>query len=125
VSKPNIDPTVLAALFVGFEWNSFPARPAGFTCDKMVRAWRNRSPVTASGWHRLAIALTGDSANAGPLYAACGEFATADTFNAAALTTDQWSQLAKCLAGFMVNPPEEALCRYHYEQRRKKEIPPT
>jgi len=114
-----IDPAALAALFVGFEWNSFPAKPAGFHCEKMSRAWRNRSPVTASGWHRLALALTGNSDHAGPLYAACGEFATAGSFDAAALTPEQWQKLAKCFGGYIDNPPEKALCRYHYEQRRQ------
>ena len=114
-----IDPAALAALFVGFEWNSFPAKPAGFHCEKMSRGWRNRSPVTASGWHRLALALTGNSDHAGPLYAACGEFATAGSFDAAALTPEQWQKLAKCFGGYIDNPPEKALCRYHYEQRRQ------
>ena len=119
--KIKIDPTTLAAQFVGFEWNSFPARPPGFHCEKMQRAWRNRSPVTASGWHRLALALTGNSDHAGPLYAACGEVSTAGTFIAAALTVDQWEQLAKCLAGFMVNPPDKALSRYGFEKSPAKE----
>ncbi len=118
--KIKIDPTTLAAQFVGFEWNSFPARPPGFHCEKMQRAWRNRSPVTASGWHRLALALTGNSDHAGPLYAACGEFSTAGTFIAAELTVDQWEQLAKCLAGYMVCLPDKALTRYGYEQYRQK-----
>ncbi len=120
--KIKIDPTTLAARFVGFEWNSFPARPPGFHCEKMQRAWRNRSPVTASGWHRLALALTGNSDHAGPLYAACSEVSTAGTFIAAELTVDQWEQLAKCLASFILNPPDKALSRYGFENRRRKKL---
>jgi hypothetical protein len=75
---------------------------AGFTGDKMLRAWRNRSPVTCSYWTARARILLGTDASldavwklAAALYAACGEYVWTDgTFRAETLAMVAWQGIA-------------------------------
>jgi hypothetical protein len=100
---------------------------AGFTGEKMLRAWRNRSPVTCSYWTARARTLLGTDASldavwklAAALYAACGEYVWTDgTFRADTLATVAWQGIAYRTAAYYRNLPEKALSRGAYEQRRK------
>ena len=100
---------------------------AGFTGEKMLRAWRNRSPVTCSYWTFRARTLLGAAASltdvwklAAALYAACSEFTWTDgSFRADTLAMAAWVRIAEHTAAYILNPPERALSRGEYELRRK------
>jgi hypothetical protein len=102
---------------------------AGFTGAKMLRAWRNRSPVTCSHWTAHARTLLGDAASlkdvwklAAALYAACSEFTWIDgSFRADTLAMAAWVRIAEHTAAYTLNPLEKALSRGEYELRRKQE----
>jgi hypothetical protein len=94
----------------------------GIRCDKMTRAWRNRSNVTRWKWEAAARDLLGDSKHAGALYVACGELCNPPdwTFDGATWPPEFWENLARRLPGFVNHPPEKALSRWQYEQRRNQ-----
>ena len=100
---------------------------AGLCDDKMLRAWRNRSPVTCSHWAARAHTLLGTDAGldtawklAAALYVACGDSVAPDgTFRADTLTTAAWQDIAYRTAAYYRELPEKALSRGEYEERRK------
>jgi len=94
---------------------------AGFTCDKMLRAWRNRSPVTHDKWHaRAALLRENGSHLAAALYVACGELCNADgTFDAGEWPPAHWQYVAARLPDLLHNAPDKALSRGEYCERRK------
>ena len=91
---------------------------AGFSCEKMARAWRNRSNCTRWNWEARAAKL-GDRKLAGILYAACGELCD-QRFDPADWPIAYWDSLAALVEGFRVYKPDKALSRREYEQRRSK-----
>jgi hypothetical protein len=99
-----------------------------FRCEKMLRAWRNRSPVTQAAWLTRASALltqTPASPNdrgelAAALYVACGELCgPPGTFAPAAWPMDEWQRLAALLPGIVKYRPEKLLSRGEYCTRRQ------
>ena len=94
---------------------------AGFTCDKMGRAWRNRSNVTRWAWEDRAANL-GNRALASVLYAACGELCD-QQLDPAGWTAAYWDTLAGLIEGFLAYKPDKALSRGEYEARRKETMP--
>jgi len=130
---PSIDAARLKVYFNSFTWNrnSVSRRAAdlpgketpGFTCDKMARAWRNRSPVTSSPWWNFSHEVAGNTDYAGCFYAACGEFAVDGIFTADSLTSEQLAKLAKIIVAYIRKPPEKALSRGQYETHRRENLP--
>ena len=98
-----------------------------FCCAKMLRAWRNRSPVTQSYWAARAGALLPAASLpdrwrlAAALYVACGELCNPPgwTFAPAAWQPACWRNLAARLSGFITYLPEKALQRGEYDARRQ------
>ncbi len=133
MSKPplNIDAARLKAYFNSFTWNrnSVSRRAAdlpgtetpGFFCDKMQRAWRNRSPVTSSPWWNFAHEM-GNTDYAGCIYAACGELSVDGVFTADSLTSEQLEKLAKIIVAYIRKAPDKALSRGQYEQRKRENL---
>ncbi len=117
---PEITAAALKAFFANFTWHVAGVEVAGFTCDKMQRAWRNRSPVTSARWWNAAQELTGNSDHAGTIYAACGHF-VGDTgiFDAGLLTDEDLEKLSKIIAGYVRKPPEKALSVCQFEDRKR------
>jgi hypothetical protein len=98
----------------------------GFCCEKMLRAWRNRSPVTQSYWAaRAGVLLPAASLPdrgelAAALYVACGELCgPPGTFAPAAWPMDEWQRLAALLPGIVKYRPEKLLSRGEYDARRQ------
>jgi len=126
---PSIDAARLKVYFNSFTWNrnSVSRRAAdlpgketpGFTCDKMARAWRNRSPVTSSPWWNFSHEVAGNTDYAGCFYAACGEFAVDGIFTADSLTSEQLAKLAKIIVAYIRKPPEKALSRGQFDQHKR------
>jgi len=123
---PTIDAARLKAYFNSFTWyrNSVSRRAAdlpavetpGFRCDKMARAWRNRSPVGSSPWWNFSHEVAGNTGYAGCFYAACGELAVDGVFTADSLTPEQLEKLAKIIVAYIRKPPEKALSRGQFDQ---------
>jgi hypothetical protein len=94
---------------------------AGFSCNRMQRAWRNRSNVTCWAWEDRAGRL-GDRRLAAVLYAACSELHPGQVFDPsywpANYSAAFWATIAARLPALLKNPPERALSRGQYEQRQ-------
>ncbi len=123
-NTPKINAAALKAYFEAFTWNRIGRPPkAGFFCNKMARAWRNRSPVTSAPWWNFAHQVSGDSSNAGACYAACSHFAVDGIFTANDLTPEQLEKLARIISSDLSNSPaslpEKALSRGQYEDRKR------
>ena len=110
-----IDATTLQAAF------------AGFTCERMTRAWRNRSNVTQGHWSEKARTLRGPTATLGEvaelaavLYVACSELCGTDRLDPAAWRPVFWKVLARRVPRYLVSLPTEALQRGAYETARNK-----
>lgn len=89
----------------------------GITCDKMLRAWRNRSNVTRWKWEAAAGVLFGIRRHGGSLYAACAELTdTPWVFDGA--TFRYWDALAAKLPAMIEFPTEQALSRGEYDRLR-------
>ena len=94
---------------------------AGMVCDKMLRAWRNRSNVTRAKWEAAARRLLDDAKHAGALYAACSDYCNPPDWT---FEPDKWPAvfsraLAGRLPGCVKYPPEKAPSRGEYDKRRK------
>jgi len=97
-----------------------------FRCDRMRRAWRNRSPVTNGDWSKPARNLVGKDAGleavgrlAAALYAAASEFSPGGKFRGTELTPHEWRQLSGRLRAYRAELPEKALSRGQYEAKRR------
>lgn len=101
------------------------------TCDKMRRAWRNRSNITQWQWVAYARKLQGTDANlpriwkiAACLYVACGWYAGrsgSEVFNSSNIPTRGWELIGLLAEDFYHNLPDYALTRGQWEARRKEE----
>ena len=95
---------------------------AGFVCDKMARAWRNRSLITQGWWLNIARTMLGAGAEedavwkrAAALYTACGEYTPANgVFQADILEPVAWKFIAYAAVGYTLHPPVKALSMYAY-----------
>jgi len=97
-----------------------------FRCDRMRRAWRNRSPVTNGDWSKPARNLLGKDAGleaigrlAAALYAAASEFSPGGKFRGTELTPHEWKRLSGRLRAYRAELPEKALSRGQYEAKRR------
>jgi hypothetical protein len=117
MKAPEITAARLKAYFDSFTWNRL-GKPVkgGFSCDKMTRAWRNRSPVPSAPWWNFAHEVAGNTDYAGCLYAACGELAVDRVFTADSLTSEQLEKLAKIIVAYIRKAPEKALSRGQFDQ---------
>jgi hypothetical protein len=120
-SYPNpIDPAALKAAFAGYERYNGRELTGGFSCAKMLRAWRNRSNVTRWAWEAIAAKALNDRRYAAALYVACGEFCDPSwDFEPHKWPPAYWESLANRLPHFILFPPEKALSRGEWEQRQK------
>ena len=124
MKAPEITAARLKAYFDTFTWNRLgkPVR-GGFSCDKMTRAWRNRSPVTSAPWWNFSHVVAGNTDYAGCFYAACGELAKDGVFTADSLTSEQLERLAKIIVAYIRKAPEKALSRGQFDQHRRENLP--
>ena len=118
---PEITAVKLKAYFNSFTWNRTGKPCKGFSCDKMARAWRNRSPVTSAPWWNFAHEM-GTIDYAGCIYAACGELSVDSIFTADSLTSEQLEKLAKIIVAYIRKPPEKALSWGQYDQPRRENL---
>ncbi len=95
-------------------------------CDRMRRAWRNRSPVTNGDWSKPARNLLRKDAGleaigrlAAALYAAASEFSPGGKFRGTELTPHEWKRLSGRLRAYRAELPEKALSRGQYEAKRR------
>jgi hypothetical protein len=95
---------------------------ADFRCDRMQRAWRNRSNVTRWAWQDRA-AKAGDRTLAPLLYAACGELSPFGLFEPESWPAAHWATVAGRLPALLDYPPDKALSRGEYEARQNQPTP--
>lgn len=97
-----------------------------YSCQRMFRAWRNRSPVTHSQWYRLASSLLSHTAAsaqdcydlAAALYCACGQVCdNGGMFEGFDQLPDTWPIIAELTQRHIKHRPEKALSRGEYEAR--------
>ena len=92
-----------------------------FTCDKMDRAWRNRSPITMSHWQKLSISCYGDENRASALYVACGHFCRKDgVFSATSLTPENWASIVELTDRYYQVLPEKGLSHWGWAHEHNR-----
>ena len=106
---------------------SLEAALGDFRCERMGRAWRNRSPVTGGDWAGRAHKLLGPAADlsavsqlARALYAAASDYSERGTFAPAAWEPHTWKMLSGRLRTYRKALPDKALSRWEYETKQQK-----